>query len=158
MSERRVDALEVEPGVGVVAPSSIRFEALDVPGFGWYWIASWISSTGDGMENVIRNVLVVQLAGAAAPFWLGMMVFAHWVPFTFFSLYGGVLADRYDNRKVQIVAQVLLMMAAIAIALVTIGGAVTTWWLFGLLLLHGFAGAIGGPGQPTLLPSMVWPS
>src|SRR5207248_1922101 len=133
-------------------------EALGVPTFRWYWVTSWVSSTGDGMENVIRNVLVYQLAGPTAPFWLGMMVFAHWVPFTFFSLYGGVLADRYDNRKVQIVAQLLLMTAAVAIAAVTIGGVVTTWWLFGLLLLHGFAGAIGGPAQQTLIHSMVGPS
>ena len=158
MAERKVDALEVDPGAGVVPGQSVRFEALGVPQFRWYWITSWISSTGDGMENVIRNVLVLQLAGPTAPFWLGMMVFAHWVPFTFFSLYGGVLADRYDNRKVQIVAQVLLMAAAVATAVVTIGGVVTTWWLFGLLLLHGFAGAIGSPAQQTLIHSMVGPS
>ena len=158
MADRKVDALELEPGAGVVAPRRIQFEALGVPTFRWYWITSWISSTGDGMENVIRNVLVYQLAGASAPFWLGMMVFAHWVPFTFFSLYGGVLADRYDNRKVQIVAQLLLMTAAISIAAATLGGIVTTWWLFGLLLLHGFAGAIGGPAQQTLIHSMVGPS
>ena len=159
MAERKVDALEVEPGAGVVAPPRrIRFEALSVPTFRWYWIFSWISTTGDGMENVIRNVLVYQLAGAAAPFWLGMMVFAHWVPFTFFSLYGGVLADRYDNRKVQIVAQLLLMVAAVSVAYATLAGFVTTWWLFALLLLHGFAGAIGGPAQQTLIHSMVGPS
>jgi MFS family permease len=110
------------------------------------------------MENVIRNVLVYQLAGASAPFWLGMMVFAHWVPFTFFSLYGGVLADRYDNRKVQLVAQVLLMSAAIGVAWATLSGIVTTWWIFGFLLLHGFAGAIGGPAQQTLIHSMVGPT
>jgi MFS family permease len=158
VSDRKIDALEVEPEAGVLAPRSVRFEALGVPTFRWYWITSWVSSTGDGMENVIRNVLVYQLAGPTAPFWLGMMVFAHWVPFTFFSLYGGVLADRYDNRKVQIVAQLLLMTAAVAIAVVTIGGVVTTWWLFGLLLLHGFAGAIGNPAQQTLIHSMVGPS
>ena len=62
------------------------------------------------------------------------------------------------NWKVQIVAQLLLMTAAVAIAVVTIGGVVTTWWLFGLLLLHGFAGAIGGPAQQTLIHSMVGPS
>jgi len=133
----------------------VRFAALEVSTFRWYWAASWISSTGDGMENVIRNVLVVQLAGAAAPFWLGMMVFAHWVPFTLFSLYGGVLADRYDNRKVQIVAQLLLMTAAVSVAAATLSGIVTTWWIFGLLLLHGFAGAIGNPAQQTLIHAIV---
>ncbi len=163
--DKRVDTLDVEasagtsalPGIAAVAaePRRMRFAALEVPTFRWYWIASWISSTGDGMENVIRNVLVVQLAGAAAPFWLGMMVFAHWIPFTLFSLYGGVLADRYDNRKVQIVAQLLLMSAAVGVAWATLGGVVTTWWIFGLLLLHGFAGAIGNPAQQTLIHAMV---
>jgi MFS family permease len=144
-------------GIAAVAaqPPRMRFAALDVPTFRWYWAASWISSTGDGMENVIRNVLVVQLAGAAAPFWLGMMVFAHWVPFTLFSLYGGVLADRYDNRKVQIAAQLLLMSAAIGVAWATLAGVVTVWWIFGLLLLHGFAGAIGNPAQQTLIHAIV---
>jgi MFS family permease len=159
VAERKVDALEVTPGAGVApAPREIRFEALRVPVFRWYWVTSWISSTGDGMENVIRNVLVLRLAGDSAPFWLGMMVFAHWIPFTVFSLYGGVLADRYDNRKVQIVAQLLLMAAAVGIAAATLGGIVTTWWLFGLLLLHGFAGAIGGPAQQTLIHAMVGPT
>lgn len=110
------------------------------------------------MENVIRNALVLQLAGDAAAFWLGMMVFAHWVPFTVFLLYAGVLADRYDNRKVQIVAQLLLMAAAVGVALATLAGIVTTWWLFALLLLQGFAGAIGGPANQTLIHAIVGPT
>jgi MFS family permease len=83
------------------------------------------------------------------------MVFAHWVPFTFFSLYGGVLADRYDNRKVQLVAQSLLMVAGLGVAIVTLAGVVNEWWIFGLLLLHGFAGAIGNPAQQTLINDLV---
>jgi MFS family permease len=143
------------PDSDAAAPP-IRFAALQVGAFRWYWLTSWISSTGDGMENVIRGLLVVQLVGlGAAPFWLGMMVFAHWVPFTLFSLYGGALADRYDNRKVQIVAQLLLMAAAFGVAAATLTGIVTEWWIFGLLLVHGFAGAIGGPAQQTLIHSIV---
>ncbi|MFN2520739.1 MAG: MFS transporter [Candidatus Limnocylindria bacterium] len=136
-------------------PAASRFAALGVPTFRWYWLTGAISTTGDGMENVIRNWLVLQLTGS--PFWLGMMVFAHWVPFTFFSLYGGVLADRHDNRRVQLVAQTLLLLAAAAIAVITLAGQVSVWWLFGLLLLHGFAGAIGGPAQQTLIHAMVGP-
>jgi len=134
----------------------LRFAALSVPTFRSYWIASWISSTGDGMESVIRNLLILRLVGTdAAAFWLGMMVFAHWVPFTVFSLYGGTLADRYDNRKIQIVTQLLLMAAAMGVAVATLAGVVSVWWLFGLLLLHGFAGAIGNPAQQTLIHAIV---
>src|SRR2546430_5142086 len=122
---------------GDLAVRPIRFAALQVREFRWYWLTSWISSTGDGMENVIRGLLIVQLVGiVAAPFWLGMMVFAHWVPFTLFSLYGGALADRYDTRKVQIVAQLLLMTAAFGVATATLTRAVTVSWIFGMLLVH----------------------
>ena len=133
--------------------TGLRFAALGVPQFRAYWLASAVSITGDGMENVIRNWLVWELTHS--PLWLGMMVFAHWVPFTFFSLYGGVLADRYDNRKVQLVSQVLLMAAGLGVAIVTLAGAVNEWWIFGLLLLHGFAGAIGNPAQQTLINDLV---
>jgi MFS family permease len=158
LTEReRVGASAIDQLEGiVVAPPRTRFAALEVRTFRWYWILSWISSTGDGMENVIRSYLVVQLVGlAAAPLWLGVMVFAHWVPFTFFSLYGGILADRYDDRKVQIASQLLLFTAAAGIAWATLNGVVTVWWLFSLLLIHGFAGAIGTPAQQTLIHSIV---
>ena len=136
----------------------VRFAALSIPTFRAYWIVSWISSTGDGMENVIRGLLIVRLVGIAeAPLWLGMAVFAHWVPFTLFSLYGGALADRYDNRKVQIVAQLLLMTAAFGVAVATLAGVVSVWWILGLLLVHGFAGAIGNPAQQTLIHAIVGP-
>ena len=140
----------------MIAPAPrLGFAALHVPLYRWYFGTSWVSSAGDGMETVIRNLLVLQLAGDQAAFWLGMMVFAHWVPFTVFSLYGGTLADRYDVRKVQLVAQLLLFAAGLGVALITIGGLVTVWWIFGFLLLHGFAGAIGNPAQQTLVHSIV---
>lgn len=148
MSATREQIIAASEGKGV------RFTALEVPQFRTYWAASAISITGDGMENVIRNWLVWELTHS--PLWLGMMVFAHWVPFTFFSLYGGVLADRYDNRKVQLVAQSLLMVAGMGVAIATLlrfPG--LEWWIFGLLLLHGFAGAIGNPAQQTLINDLV---
>ncbi|MGH2451259.1 MAG: MFS transporter [Candidatus Limnocylindria bacterium] len=141
---------------GAPAARPLRFAALSVPTFRWYWIANTISLTGDGMENILRNWLVWEIT--RSPFWLGMMVFAHWVPYTVFSLWGGVLADRYDNRKVQLVAQVLLTAAAVGVAVSVLAGFVTEWWIFGFLLLHGFAGAIGQPAQQTLIHNMVGPS
>ena len=150
--------MTTEAATSVVAtpetvPVAQRFAALSIPQFRTYWIASAISITGDGMENVIRNWLVWTITGS--PLWLGMMVFAHWVPYTFFSLYGGVLADRHDNRKLQLVAQTLLLTAALGVAVATLGGFVTEWWIFGWLLLHGFAGAIGNPAQQTLIHDLV---
>jgi len=140
---------------GATPVPRLGFAALHVPLYRWYFGTSWVSSAGDGMETVIRNLLVLQLAGDQAAFWLGMMVFAHWVPYTVFSLYGGALADRYDVRKVQLVAQLLLFAAGLGVAVITIAGLVSVWWIFGFLVLHGFAGAIGNPAQQTLVHSIV---
>jgi len=156
VTDRDPGVVPTGPLAIAAAPRKARFAALEVPTFRSYWITSAISITGDGMENILRNWLVWELT--RSPLWLGMMVFAHWVPFTFFSLYGGVLADRYDNRKVQIVAQVLLLAAALGVAISTLAGVVAEWWIFGFLLLHGFAGAIGNPAQQTLIHDMVGPS
>ena len=146
-------AQQPELAVGATA-KGLRFAALEVPQFRIYWLAGALSITGDGMENVIRNWLVWELTHS--PLWLGMMVFAHWVPFTFFSLYGGVLADRYDNRKVQLVAQVILLAAALGVAAATLAALPhLEFWIFGLLLVHGFAGAIGNPAQQTLINDLV---
>ena len=151
---REAELAAAEAGAPVAGEATgVRFAALEVSQFRTYWLASAVSITGDGMENVIRNWLVWELTHS--PLWLGMMVFAHWVPFTFFSLYGGVLADRYDNRKVQLVAQGLLMAAGMGVAIVTLAGWVNEWWIFALLLLHGFAGAIGNPAQQTLINDLV---
>ncbi len=156
IEQRAGDSAETVPvsaDLQLTAPSRERFAALAVPTFRAYLITSAISSAGDSMETAIRNWLVWELTHS--PFWLGMMTFAHWIPFTLFSLYGGVLADRYDNRKIQLVAQALLTLAALGVAVATLGGFVNEWWIFGLLLLHGFAGAIGGPAQQTLIHSIV---
>jgi len=56
---------------------------------------------------------------------------------------------------VQIVSQVLLFAAAAGVATAALTGIVTVWWIFALLLVHGFAGAIGNPARQTLIHSMV---
>src|SRR6266540_159149 len=42
-----------------------------------------------------------------------------------------------------------------ALPIATLSNIVTVWWIFGLLLVHGFAGAIGNPAQQTLIHSIV---
>src|SRR5205823_9343232 len=55
--EERIVATEPLAGAG----TGVRFAALAVPEFRLYWLASAVSITGDGMENVIRNWLVWEL-------------------------------------------------------------------------------------------------
>ena len=59
MTTRERELAAAETGVAVAGEAKgVRFAALAVPQFRTYWLASAVSITGDGMENVIRNWLV----------------------------------------------------------------------------------------------------
>ena len=56
------------------------------------------------MQRVAQGWLVLTLTGS--PFWLGMDAFLGDAPFLVFSLFGGVLADRAERRRILLVSQV----------------------------------------------------
>ena len=49
------------------------------------------------MQNVAQGWLVLTLTNSA--FWLGVVGFAGSIPFLFVTLFGGVIADRVNKRR-----------------------------------------------------------
>ena len=72
-----------------------------------------------------------------------------------FSLPGGALADVVDRRRLAIVTQVWLLVGALALGLLTLGGAVTPWILIGLSFVMSMGAAIDGPVWQAIVPEMV---
>ena len=99
------------------------------------------------------------IALLAPPGWkalsLGLVGLARIGPILVFGLWSGVLADAVDRRRLMLVAQVTMMLAATGLALVTASGHASPW---NILLIAGFgaaAGAADGPARQALLPSLV---
>ncbi|MDP2728088.1 MAG: MFS transporter, partial [Dehalococcoidia bacterium] len=90
-----------------------------------------------------------------SPFWLGMMVFFHWIPTTIFALFAGVLADRLDNRKLILFCECLFLTSSLGMAILTISGTINVWEISGLLLLHGMAAAISNPNRQIFVHDIV---
>ncbi|MFI5176726.1 MAG: MFS transporter, partial [Terriglobia bacterium] len=91
-----------------VRPSA--FQALKAPNYRAFWIGSFLSNTGTWMQSVAQGWLVLQLTNSA--FWLGLVGFASSLPSLIFSLMGGVLADRFNRRKLLFVTQTIMMASA----------------------------------------------
>jgi MFS family permease len=85
----------------------------------------------------------------------GFQVISHWVPFLLFSVYFGALADRYDCRRVIQAAQVLFMLVSAAWGVLFLTGSLHVWEACLLLVLHGLAGALWGPGEQLMLHDFV---
>jgi MFS family permease len=77
------------------------------------------------------------------------------VPNLFFSLVGGLLADRLDRKRVLIAAQVLSMGAAAGIGLLTALGIIQIWHIVGLAFIGGLAMALSFPSWQSVVSDLV---
>lgn len=129
------------------------FQAFRYRDFRLVWIGAFTSTTGTWMQTVAQSWVVLSITGSA--FYLGLDAFLATLPMILFSLFGGVVADRLDRRKLLILSQILQMSFAFVLALLIFSGRVEVWHIFVLSFLTGTAQSIGGPAYQALLPLLV---
>jgi predicted MFS family arabinose efflux permease len=136
-------------------PSRLRrtFSALHYRDFRLLWFGAFLSTTGTFMQTYAQAWLVYSMTGSA--FLLGLDGFLATGPMLIFSLFGGVIADRMERRKVMLVSQYLQMTFALVLAALVYTQKVHIWHIFVLSFLTGSAQSISGPAYITLLPMLV---
>jgi MFS family permease len=111
------------------------------------------------MQMMARSLLVYRITGSAAA--LGVIALANSLPMLFFSLFGGVLADRVQKKYVLIAGQVGSAILAFIIALFLYADILgpdqpNSWWiLVGYSLVAGALMGVVGPAQGAILPQIV---
>jgi MFS family permease len=116
------------------------------------WIGSALSNTGTWMMWVALSWHVLQLTHSA--FWVGAINFANFFPM-WLSPLGGVLADRFDRKKVLLVTQSVMMVDGAALAVLAGTGHATLWPVLLLTLILGFVFAMDAPARHALFPTLV---
>ena len=114
-----------------------------------------VSLAGTWMQNVALAWLVIELSGSAIA--IGALAFWRFVPFTVFGLVAGVVADRFESRKLVMATQGGAMGVSIALAIVTLTGTATLPIVYVLAALGGIALAFDAPGRQSLTFQMVGP-
>ncbi len=131
----------------------VRFAALREREFRIYLIASALAMMGDNIEHVISYwVLFDRFHSPALG---GFAILSHWLPFLFFSVYFGALADRYDPRRIMQIAMLMFMGVSLAWGLLLLTGTLELWHAAVLLMIHGMAGVLWGPGSQLLIHHLV---
>jgi MFS family permease len=105
------------------------------------------------MENLARGWLVLLLTNSA--FWLGVVGFAGSIPFLVFTLFGGVVADRVDKRRLLLVTQTVMMMFAFMLAVLAWLKIITVWEVAAIAFLNGVAMAMNAPSYQAMVPKLV---
>ena len=129
------------------------FRALRHRDFRLWWFGQMISLVGTWIQFVAQNWLVYRLTGS--PAMLGLVNFVGLVPTLPLSLWAGSLADRFDKRRLVVIAQALLFAQAAALAVLTLTGAVQVWHVMALAFVFGVARALDVPARQSFVIEMV---
>jgi len=134
-------------------PLGRTFSALHYRDFRLLWFGAFMSTTGTWMQTVAQGWVVLNMTNSA--FLLGVDGFLATGPMLFFSLFGGVVADRVERRKIMLLSQYLQMTFAFILAVLIFSGNVKVWHIFLLSFLTGSAQSFSGPAYISLLPLLV---
>jgi len=129
------------------------FKAFTYRDFRLMWAGAFTSSVGTWMQEVAQNWLILTMTGST--FLLGLDAFLGDAPFLAFSLFGGVLADRVDRRRILLGSQYVQMASASLLAVLLLANAVQVWMILTLSFVVGLAQSFGGPAYQALVPTLV---
>jgi len=136
---------------------SPTFRSLAVRNYRLFATGQVISLSGTWAQRVAQDWLVLQLSdnsGAA----LGLVTALQFLPVLLFGLYGGLLADRYDKRRLLIGAQVAMGVLALVLGVLAVTGAVELWHVYVLAFALGLATVVDTPTRQAFVSEMVEPS
>jgi predicted MFS family arabinose efflux permease len=116
------------------------FRALRHRNYRLYFLGQIISLSGSWLQTVAQGWLVFELTHS--PFWLGFIGFLNFLPLSFFSLIGGIIADRVPKHKLLLVLQIPPLLLALIFAALIWTKTVTVGWIgvlaFGFGLINAF--------------------
>src|SRR2546421_12606225 len=104
------------------------FLALRHRNFRLFWTGQLISLIGTWMQTTGQAWLVLELTHSALL--LGLVGALQFLPVLLFTLFGGVLADRWPKRTVLLFTQSSAMIEAIILWVLVATGSVQIWHIF----------------------------
>nr|WP_308208889.1 dTMP kinase [Actinoalloteichus caeruleus] len=146
-------------GTGTTTAHRIR-SVLAIPAFRRLWMVSAICSMGDWLSFLALTGLVAKFTDSylAQSFALSAVVLTQLLPGLLFAPVGGILADRFDRRKVMVVCDSLRCLFFLSIPLVgSLSDSVTgpLLWLFVANFLIGCCALLWIPAKDSAIPNLL---
>jgi MFS family permease len=138
-----IDALS---RVKILAPLRLR-------GFRILWAGMTISLIGDGVTLVAIAWQVYQLSNL--PTALGITMMAMSIPQILLLLFGGIVSDRFERRRVMLFSDLVRGTALLTLGVLSISGALELWHMAAIAAVYGAGNAFFGPAFDAMVPDLV---
>lgn len=122
-----------------------RFRAI------WYVVN--VAEVTRWMELLVTSVLVYSLTDSSLM--LGLVLAFENIPRPFFSPFTGIIADRFDRKKIWLSALVIKLVAGVAIFVLLVFGLIAAWHVFLAMLMQGVSRALEDPARRTAVYDIV---
>jgi MFS family permease len=121
--------------------------------FCMFWIASFISQVSFSMMLLTRGWLILDMTNS--PFLVTTVNAIAFIPGSLASPFTGVIADRFDRKKILLVGETATFLTLLILAIIEIQNLTQVWHVFFLTTLNGIAFGLIMPTRPSLVPNLV---
>jgi dTMP kinase len=125
---------------------------LAIPSFRRLWLVTALASTGDWLSLLALSALATQLTTGyqAQSFALGGVVATRLLPALVLGPLAGVLADKFDRRKLMVICDLARFGLFFSIPLVG-----SLWWLFAATFLIEICSMFWIPAKDASIPNLL---
>jgi MFS family permease len=148
-----VATAETPPVVEEAPRKSSPFIALRYRDFRLLWMGGFVSQTGSQMRIVAIGVQMWDLTHNPAA--LGLLGVFKLVPLLLLSLFGGVIADSFDRRRLLLMTQGVFALTSVLLAASTQFGWISPGIIYGVSALSAATTAFDNPARSAFVPSLV---
>ena len=152
------DPADHDPGGSAAPRRGLRFtfRSLSERNYRLYFFGQMGSMCGTWTQTVAMAWLVLKITGSGTQ--VGLVTAVAFVPTMLLGAWGGVVADRFDNRHAVMAVQTLLGVQAAVLAALTLAGVVQLWMLYVLAVIQGVGVALDFPTRQAFLSQLAPPA
>lgn len=132
---------------------SHTFASLAAPNFRLFFGGVTVSTSGTWIQLIAENWLILKLGGSGLA--LGIATALQFIPIVLLGPHAGVMVDRWNRRRLVLVAQSVAGGLAAAMGLLTLTGVVRIWMVWVGALLVGCVDAFHSPARQVFSAELV---
>jgi DHA3 family macrolide efflux protein-like MFS transporter len=119
----------------------------------FFWVGQVFSIFG---SSVVFFVLIWCITDTTVdPIAISIAVFSYFIPMIIFSPIAGIVADRYDRKKVILLVDSLQAFSTVILTLFFIFSLIQFWTILLFIVIRSICQAFHGPNANAVIPTMV---
>ena len=131
------------------------FRSMSVVNYRIWFAGALVSNVGTWMQRTAQDwIVLTQLTDYNATA-VGIVMALQFGPQLVLMPWSGLIADRFDRRKLLMLTQTLMGALALGLGLITVTGVVELWHVYLFALGLGIVAAIDAPARQTFVSELV---